>query len=163
MREHVEKMISEYPRMLKKRALLKTQIESYQPVTVADVIDSMTFSQPEGERVQTSNITDKTCTIALFFRDKVNQLNEEVIGEWMKEYDHLDTEIRFLEDSIRSLPGDLYDVMSILVLDGASWDEAEYWLRMSRNSIATRRREAIGMITRDYQRRASLIEAVMLS
>lgn len=163
MRDHVEKMIAEYPKMLSTRTFLKKQIEGYRPVSVEDVIDSMTFSQPDGDRVQTGGTSDKTCTVALVFRDRVNRLNEEVIGQWVKEYDHLDAEIRFLERCIGDLPGDLYDVMSMLVLDGASWDEAQALLCMGRNSIAQRRKEAISLMTIQYQRRASEIEAVMLS
>lgn len=163
MREHVEKLIAEYPKMLSTRAFLKKQIESYEPVTVDDVIDSMTFAQPDGDRVQTGNTSDKTCSIALHFRDRVNQMTEEVIGTWVKEYDYLDEEIGFLERCIRNLSGDQYDVMSMLVLDGASWDEAEGCLSMGRRTIASRRQEAIGQITREYQKRASKMEAVMLS
>lgn len=163
MREHVEKLIADYPKMLTTRAFLKKQIESYEPVTVDDVIDSMTFSQPEGDRVQTSNTSDKTCSIALHYRDRVNQMAEEVIGNWVKEYDYLDEEIGFLEHCIRNLSGDQYDVMSTLVLDGATWDEAEGCLCMSRKTIASRRQEAIAQITREYQKKASRMEAVMLS
>ena len=162
MREHVEKMIADYPKMLSTRSFLKKQIESYLPLTVDDVIDSMTFSQAGGERVQTSNISDKTCSIALHFRDRVNRMNEEVIGEWIKEYDYLDEEIVFLENSIRNLPSDLFDVMSLLVLDGCTWDEVTKDLCLCRNSISARRREAIGLLTLAYQKRSSEIEAVIL-
>lgn len=163
MREHVEKLIADYPKMLSTRSFLKKQIESYVPVTAQDVIDSMTFSRPTGDRVQTSNISDKTCSVALHFRDRVNRMNEEVIGEWVKEYDRLDAEIGFLERCIRKLPRDLYDVMSMLVLDGATWDEAETCLYMSRKTIAMHRKEAISLITLEYQKRASKIEALILS
>ena len=163
MREHVEKLIAEYPKMLRTRSFLKKQIENYVPVTVDDVIDAMTFSQPEGDRVQTSNISDKTCSIALHYRDRVNRMNEEAIGGWVKEYEDLDTEITFLERCIRNLPGDLYDVMTTLVLDGASWDKAERCLYMSRSTIASRRQEALALLTLAYQKRASKIEALILS
>ena len=163
MREHVERLIADYPRMLSARAFLKQQIESYRPVTMEDIIESMTFYQPDGERVQTSNISDKTCSIALHYRDRVNQMNEEVIGDWVKEYDRLDAEIRFLEQCIRNLPGELYDVISMLVLDGASWDEVEGSLYMSRKTIASRRKEAIGLLTLAYQKQASQIEAAILA
>ena len=163
MREYVEKLISDYPKMLSTRAFLKKQIESYVPVTVEDIIDTLTFTQPGGERVQTSNLSDKTCTVALLYRDRVNQMNEEVIGEWVKEYDRLDEEIGFLEHCIRKLPGDLSDVMSTLVLDGSTWDEAEGYLYMSRKTIWSRRQEAIRLLTLEYQKRASRMEAVMLS
>lgn len=163
MREHVEKLIADYPKMLRTRSSLKKQIESYVPVTVDDVIDAMTFSQPDSERVQTSNITDKTCTVAIHFRDRVNQMNEEAIGALVREYDYLDSEIVFLEQCIQNLPDDLCDVMSTLVLEGTNWIEAEMYLYMSRKAIASRRREAIRLLTLEYQKRASMIEAEMLS
>lgn len=163
MREHVEKMIADYPKMLGLRAALKNQIERYRPVSTEDVIESMTFSQPSDDRVQTSTISDKTCRIALLYRDRVNQLNEEMIGTWVKEYSYLDEEIGFLESSIRKLPDNLQDVMSLLVLDGDTWDEVEGCLRMNRKAIASCRREALGLLTVEYQKRASQIEAVILS
>lgn len=162
MREHVEKLISDYPKMLSTRSFLKKQIESYVPLTVEDVIESMTFSQPGGERVQTSSLSDKTCIAALHYRDRVNKMNEDVIGAWVKEYNYLDEEICFLEQCIRNLPGDLYDVMGTLVLDGTSWDEAQVYLHLNRKSIYLKRKEAIGLITLEYQRRASKIESEIL-
>ncbi len=163
MREHVEKLISDYPKMLSTRSFLKKQIESYVPLTVEDVIESMTFSQPGGERVQTSSLSDKTCVAALHYRDRVNKMNEDVVGAWVKEYNYLDEEICFLEKCIRNLPGDLYDVMGTLVLDGASWDEAQIFLDMSRMAIARRRKEALSLLTTEYQKRASRIETEILS
>lgn len=162
MREYVEKLIAEYPKMVSARDFLKKQIDEYQPVTVEDVIDSMTFSQPSGERVQTSRISDKTCSIALHYRDRVNQMNEEVIGDWAKEYARLDEEIGFLEQCIRRLPAALYDVMKALVLDGESWDEAEAGLQICRKTMAGRRREAIGLMVLEYQKKASKLETLML-
>lgn len=162
MREYVEKLIREYPMMLQHRDFLKRQIENYQPITVEDVIDSMTFSRPDGERVQTGRTSDKTCSIAMYCRDKVNRMNEEVIRDWVKEYDQLDEEISFLENCIRKLPSYLAEVISELVLERVSWDEAEQNIGVSRNTIAKRRKEAIQLITLDYQKRASEEEALML-
>ncbi len=162
MREYVEKLIREYPMMLQHRDFLKRQIENYQPITVEDVIDSMTFSRPDGERVQTGRTSDKTCSIAMYCRDKVNRMNEEVIRDWVREYDRLDEEIGFLESCIHRLPEDVYKVMAILVFDGKPWSEAERILFMSRKAIAARRLEGLGLITLEYQKRASVMEAEML-
>ena len=148
--------------MVKQRAALKEKIKSYVPVTVDDVIHSMTFYHPDGDRVQTSNTSDKTCTVALNFRDRTDRMNGEAIGEWVKEYDQLDEEISFLEECIRRLPGDLRCVMEHLVLDGASWEAAAGCLCMSRKAIWFRRQEALQLLTLEYQKRASMVEAVIL-
>lgn len=161
MREHAEKLIADYPKMMSTRSFLKKQIKSYVPLTVEDMIESITFSQPGGERVQTSSLSDKTCIAPIHYRDLVYKMNEDEIGVWVKEYNYLDEEI--LEQSIRNLPGDLYDVMCILVLDGDSWDKAQMYLDMSRMAIARRRKEARSILTTGYQKRASRIEAEILS
>ena len=162
MREYVEKLIREYPTMLQHRDFLKRQIENYQPITVEDVIDSMTFSRPDGERVQTGRTSDKTCSIAMYCRDKVNRMNEEVIRDWVKEYNRLDEEIEFLEGCVRRLPEDVSKVITVLAFEGKSWSEAERMLFMSRKAIAAKRQEGLGLITLEFQRRASIMEAEML-
>ena len=53
--------------------------------------------------------------------------------------------------------------MTVLVLDGTTWDKAEGCLHISRKAISCRRNGAIGMMTVWYQERASRMEAVMLS
>ena len=163
MRAYVKKMIKDYPRLLKLRAYLKKQIAEYRPVTIEDVIDSMTFGHQEGERVQTSNISDKTATIAIMYQDRVNRMNEEVISGWIHEHQELDDEITFFEECIRRLSGEQGEVMRCLVLDGASWYEAEVTLCMSRMMIWDRRRRAIDELARMYQARASQMEAILLS
>ena len=54
-------------------------------------------------------------------------------------------------------------IMTVLVLDGTTWDKAEGCLHISRKAISCRRNGAIGMMTVWYQERASRMEAVMLS
>ena len=95
---------------------------------------------------------------ALFIR-----MNEEVIRDWVKEYDRLDEEIEFLESCVRRLPSYLAEVINELMVKKVSWDEAEQIIGVCRKTIANRRKEAIQLITLDFQRRASEMEAIMLA
>ena len=163
MRKYVEKLIHDYPEMLKQRARLQKRIAEYKPLSDDDVISAMVFFQPCGERVQTSSLSDKTYTTAVHYRDRQRQMDADALEEWLSEYEYLDSEITFLEQCIRELPEDLRRVMTALVLDGDSWDEAEGVLNMSRRPIADRRRMAIGVLTREFQKRSSKMEAEMLA
>ena len=162
LRRYVEKLVNDYPRMVKRRQQLRYQIDSYRPVPIEDVILSMCFSHPEGERVQSSDLSDKTAKVAMKFRARAERMEQEAIGAMVKEYDCLDEEISFLEECIRQLPSELSEIMCVLVLGGASWDEAEEDLSMSRKQIAVKRSEAMDRLALMFQRRASKVEAMIL-
>ena len=91
------------------------------------------------------------------------RMNEEVIRDWVKEYDRLDEEIEFLESCVRRLPSYLAEVINELMVKKVSWDEAEQIIGVCRKTIANRRKKAIQLITLDFQRRASEMEAIMLA
>ena len=93
MSERVERIIKDYPGMVMERDCLRHQLANFQGVTEEEIIDAMTFSSPEGERVQTSSITDKTASIAISFRDRVHRINRD----WI---DHLTVKLLFLEEEI---------------------------------------------------------------
>ena len=56
MSQRVERMIKDYPSMVMERDCLRHQLANFRGVTEEEIIDSMNFSSPQGERVQTSNI-----------------------------------------------------------------------------------------------------------
>ena len=97
MKGYVEKMISEYPHMVREREHLKKQIESCEFLSADELISAMSFSHPDGERVQSSDLSDKTARIALGYREKLERINNELVVPMQKRYDALDTEISFLE------------------------------------------------------------------
>lgn len=163
MRRYVKKLLADYPEMLHRRAELKQELGDIKPFTEEDVISSMTFFQPEGERVQTSNISRKTESVALNYRDRFEKMNRKLYGSLPKDYNYVNGEITFLEESIRELPEDEYEVMSLLSLDEYTWKDVETFLAISIREIGRRRKSAINYLVRDYQQRASKIEARMLA
>lgn len=77
MSERIEKIIKEYHRMKKERNCLEHQIRNFKGISEKEIIDSMNFHSPEGERVQTSNISNKPASIALNYREKMERINQE--------------------------------------------------------------------------------------
>lgn len=65
MSERIEQLIRDYPKMKTEQRCLFHQISDFRGITEQEMIDTMYFSQPEGERVQTSGIANKTASIAL--------------------------------------------------------------------------------------------------
>ena len=70
MSRRVEKLLKAYPEMLQKRDCLANQLAHFKGLSAEDVIDSMMTPRVEGERVRSSNLSDKTAQIALEYREK---------------------------------------------------------------------------------------------
>ena len=163
MKGYVEKMISEYPQMVRERDSLRKQLESCEFLSADELINAMSFSHPEGERVQSSNISDKTTKVAMEYQERLDKINSELIGPMQKRYDALDEEITFFEESVRGLPDNMADIMIALFLEGVTWDNLEVDFLMNRRTISDYRKNAISCLVRMYQRRAAIIEMNILS
>ena len=162
MSARIEKLIAKYPDMVRDRKCLAYQIAHFRGLSAEEVIESMYTPQQEGERVQTSSLSDKTAQIAMNYRDRLNQMNRE----W---YEHLEWRLRcvsdeldFFESAIRSLPGELSLVMISLVLDGLTWDATADRLHMSRANVGKLRKKAVAGLEALYVQRDSETAAYML-
>lgn len=162
MKGYVEKMIKEYPRMVRERKALRKQIEEIEFLSAEDLISSMSFSHPEGERVQSSDLSDKTARIAMCYESRLDRINEELVAPKMKQLARIDEEIEFFEYCVRHLPMDVQEISIALFLDGYSWDEIEASYYLSRKCIAKKRELAVCCLERKYQIRESQMEAYML-
>ena len=53
-------VLDKYQDLKKEHTVLKFQLSRFKGITPDDIIESMTFSHADGERVQTSGVSDKT-------------------------------------------------------------------------------------------------------
>ena len=153
MKGYVEKIIHEYPQMVREREHLKEQMESFEFLSADELISALSFSHPDGERVQSSDFSDKTARIALEYQNKMEHLQEELLVPIQKRYGVLDTEISFLESAIHCLPNDLFDIMQRLVIEGRTWDAISEEMFISITKLQKLRKAAIDYLIRMYQRR----------
>lgn len=143
MSERVERMIKDYPSMVMERDYLRHQLANFQGVTEEEVIDSMTFSSPEGERVQTSNITDKTASIATTFRDRVRRINQDWIDHLCTKLLALEEEIDFFHSALQAISPELAPLMWDLTVERMTWDAVEAKHHISRFTVSKYRKKAI--------------------
>ena len=159
-----EIMFSRYREMKKELALLEMQLAGFKGLTEDDMIESMTFpGQPEGERVQTSNISDKTCSIALNFRERLQKENTDYYNFLYDRYKELKQEIDFFEGGIRMLGGIRADIMFELLDGDLTWDLISEQYNVSRRTIANYRKSAIKDLDLLYAQREKTEMAYMLS
>ena len=143
MSERVERMIKEYPSMVMERDCLRHQLANFQGITEEEVIDSMNFSSPQGERVQTSNISDKTATISESYRDRVRRINQDWIDHLCTKLLALEEEIDFFHSALRAISPEL---ATIAIAGGSmcgTWDAVEAKHHVCRATIGKYRKKAI--------------------
>lgn len=153
MKEKIEKMIQSYPQMKAELERLNIEIREFQGITPEEAIESMHFTQPEGERVQKSDISDSTGRIALTFRAHTEHINREWLGHLVQKRALLSDELRFFEAAIRTLNPLYAEVMVDMVLGQMRWDDLERKHRICRMSIARYKKRAIAELDKLYEDR----------
>lgn len=162
MSGRVEKLLKAYPEMIQKRDCLAYQLAHFKGVSAEDVIASMMTPKVDGERVKSSNLSDKTAQIALEYREKQARMNREWC-EWLeRQWQLLNDEIVFLESAIDSLPDKLAFFMRDLVIEHLTWDALESKYHISRFTVSAYRKKAIRELEARYDEREKEMIAYML-
>ena len=163
MRERIEALIRDYPKNKMELKCLEHQIRNFRGISENEMIDTMYFTQPEGERVQTSGVSDKTAKIAMSYRERMDAINEEWYQHLEKQYFSLAEEISFFESAVKALPGEMGEIMQDIVFSQASWEEVADKHYVSRRTIGRYRQKAIDELVVLYEKHEAAMLAYMLS
>ncbi len=159
-----ETMMKEYGAMKKELAVLEFQISHFTGVSENDVIVSMLYGRHDDtERVQTSNISDKTASIAMNYRKVMARENDEWFEFLWDRYRYVKEEVEFFETVIRYLPEELSGIIQDMISGGLSWEEIADKYHISRASVGNYRKNAVKQLNEAYRLRDMTQEAFMLS
>lgn len=163
MRERIEALIRDYPKNKMELKCLENQIRNFRGISEEEMIDTMYFTQPEGERVQTSGVSDKTARIAMSYRERMDAINEEWYQYLEKQYVSRAEEVGFFESAVKALPGKMGEIMQDMVFSQTSWDELADKHFVSRRTIGRYRQKAIDELMILYEKHKAEMLAYMLS
>ena len=163
MSERIEKLIRDYRKLKMEQECLLRQICDFRGFSEQDMIDVLYFTQPEGERVQTSGMSDKTAKVALNYKSKMAKINEEWYDHLEDEYMKLTEELRFFESAVMSLPGIMGDVMRDIVMKGKTWTECADQYFINRRTVGKYRSKAIDALQKLYENREAQMDSYMLN
>lgn len=163
MRERIEALIRDYQKNKMELKCLEHQIRNFRGISENEMIDTMYFTQPEGERVQTSGVSDKTAKIAMSYRERMDAMNEEWYQHLEKQYFALAEEISFFESAVKALPGKMGEIMQDMIFSQASWDELADKHFVGRTTIWRYRQKAIDELVVLYEKHEVEMTAYMLS
>lgn len=162
MSRQIEELLKSYPAMLQKRNCLVYQLAHFKGISAEEVIESMYTSRQDGERVQTSSLSDKTAQIAMVYRERQDRLNREWYEYLEQQLRLTNDELAFLEAAIRSLPGTQAEIMWDMVVEQMKWDAIEQKYRISHTTLYRQRQRAISELEKLYTRREHDLAAYLL-
>lgn len=153
MSERVETIMRDYSIMRRDLAVVEKELENFKGITSQEVLDSMQYSRPEGDRVQTSNVSDKTCSIAINYKARLEQINHDWLVHLADEYMTLKDELDFFENAVSQLSGYLPDLIRDLVIQRETWDTVMQKYHICRKTVSNARKKAIAELDALYEQR----------
>lgn len=159
-----EAMFKEYGIMKKELTVLQFQMSQFKGVDENDIILSMQFSHPEGgDRVQTSNISDKTASVAMNYKKIAELENDEWFNYLWNRYRYISEEVAFFESSVAALPDILPNLIMDMLEKSETWDDLMYKYNIGRSTISKYKKRAIALLDEVYELRDRQTEAYILS
>ena len=159
MSERVEYIMRNYDTMRRDLAVLESELDNFRGITPQEVLDTMQFS---GDRVQTSNVSDKTCTIAINYRDRLEQINRDWLKHLADEYTSLKEELDFFDTAVSQLSGYLPGLIHDLVVERETWDMVMGKYHICRKTVANARKKAIAELDVLYRKHDQRMAAYLL-
>ena len=148
-------MMKEYKNMKKELTVTEFQLRQFQGVSEQDMIDSMLYSHQEGERVQTSTLSDKTANIAIKYKAAMERENDEWYMFLKEELDFFEHAVNGLDERHRSIITDLLD-------EDMTWDIMMERYHVSHTMIGKYRKAALKELDKQYEMRDRQVEAFVL-
>ena len=149
IKQRVEWLLKNYHEIKRHLDRLNYEIKRFTGLSYEQVIETMNYAAPEGERVQTSNISDKSGRLALSYRDYADQLNSDVMG-LAKEYHAQKDEMDILDYCIQLLEPSLSEIITDMYIERMTWDEMCNKYHISQRTLGRYRKVSIAQIAKSF-------------
>lgn len=153
MSTRMEELILKYKNNYRRIQKLEERIAQL-TVTKEEVIKEQMFSPPDGEHVQTSNVTNRTASVAVTVDKILEKYNEELALErvqYEQEKASLERENELFERALDTLNIDKRDFTKDLVR-GMKWDELESKYHISRATVGNWKKEVVCELETAYNK-----------
>ena len=145
-KERVEHLLKNYHDIKRSLDRLNFEIETFRGLGYSEAITALTFTNPDGERVQSSGVSDKTSRIALAYRESTDKLNCDDVLALILKYDTQKREMDVLEYCITLLEPRLSEVTTDMFINRMTWDGMCDKYHVSRPMLSKYRKTGISLI-----------------
>ncbi len=152
--ERVVWLLKNYHEIKRHLERMNFEIERFQGLSNEEVIETLNFAVPAGERVQTTNISDKPGRISLMYKDYADKLNSDVI-ELAWEYHTQKSEMDLLDYCITLLEPKLSEVITDMFINKRTWVAICVKHHISERTLGRYRKSGIAQIAQEFRDKTS--------
>lgn len=157
-----ETMMKEYRSLKRELSVTGFQLQRFEGISESEMIESMLYSHHEGERVQTSTLSDKTAGIAVNYRKIMERENDGWYVFLFRRYMFLKEELEFFEYAVNRLEERYRSIIKDLLDEEMTWDIMMEKYHVSRTMISKYRKAALKDLDKQYELRDKQVEAYVL-
>lgn len=163
--DKAEYILTHYNELKWELEMLKYRLNNFKPVTENEVISSLVFEQSDEPKVTSTPTNQRSEMIALSFREKMVQENEELLSDLSQRYIRLASDLETFDMAIRFLKGDLSEFAVELLKPDCNWDYLMREFHISRGTVHNWRRKLLEHIRQIFVKlgRSLTIELYMNS
>lgn len=159
-KEHITALIGDYPKLRKDLDFLKYELASYKELSADDAIKTLQFSRSDNPIVDSSNISDKTCRIALRFREYMARMEEGGYREILLECKALEYTLRWLDCQVAKIREDRIRLAVEDHLSGVSKSEILRKHQIQERTYWRYRRRAADIVTRAFDEEKPILARI---
>ncbi|EIQ81385.1 hypothetical protein [Streptococcus canis] len=141
--DKAEYILTHYNELKGDLEMLKYRLENFKPVTENEVIGSLVFERSDEPKVTSTPTNQRSKVIALSFRDKMIQENEELLADLIQRYIRLANDLDNFEMAIRFLKDDLAEFAQEMLKPECNWDSLMREFHISRGTVHNWRRKLL--------------------
>lgn len=141
--DKAEYILTHYNELKGDLEMLKYRLENFKPVTENEVIGSLVFERSDEPKVTSTPTNLRSEVIALSFRDKMIQENEELLADLTQRYIRLANDLDNFEIAIRFLKDDLAEFAQEMLKPECNWDSLMREFHISRSTVRNWRRKVL--------------------
>jgi len=147
-KERVKQLFKGHREIKQNLCVRQFQISNFSGLGDDEVIAALTFSSPDGEYVQNSNISDKSGRIALMYKNIADSEGMELLRSMVKTYQAQKRELDVFEHCITLLEPKLSEIITDMVIMKMPWNEIQAKHNISRTTLVRYRKKAVVDITK---------------
>lgn len=148
--DKAEYILTHYNELKGDLEMLKYRLENFKPVTENEVIGSLVFERSDEPKVTSTPTNLRSEVIALSFRDKMIQENEELLADLTQRYIRLANDLDNFEIAIRFLKDDLAEFAQEMLKPECNWDSLMREFHISRGTVHNWRRKVLDHVRGVY-------------
>lgn len=140
---YVEYLLKNWQPLNQQLKELKMLVEGFNALTEEDIIEELTFKKSQEEKVKESQISDKTPSIALVYKEAVEKQSLKSQRELRKVIEATEGELIRLERAMNALSIENRQILEALYFQGKSYKVVARALALSESTLNRYRKKAI--------------------